>query len=285
MTARERALGVEASLAQGLKHAARRYPLSYENLAEAEKLVHGARFWYTRVMGVHALVRHAVAIEDTRLAEDRVDDAVNRVDECMAAALEDEHPWVREAAAQGRSAVEHVRRRDTDAARAFVWHDESSQISRSSHELDDAASRLLGDVALVLNMNEQGVHAVLEDGRLVPHSTSGARVPGCEKCQHQLEVGTNNSLPHCLTRDPDRGRILDPQQRCSCSFKLCPYDFRAYREGRHAHRGQLSPQFCASQRVIARNLGPPPWQREMSVESYVDFWGTMEQRGQDGGGG
>ena len=40
----------------------------------------------------------------------------------------------------------------------------------------------------------------------------------------------------------------------------------------------MSPKFCAAQRAIARNLGPPPWQRELSVDSYSDFWAKMEER-------
>jgi hypothetical protein len=273
MAARDRALGVEASLAQGLKHAARRYPLSPANLAHTEQLARGARFWYSRVMAVHALVRHAIASVDTRAAGG----ALDRVGRELASAAHDPHPWVKEAAEQGRTALGLLAASEPnrDAARAFVWHDESDQIARASLELDDATARLLADIALVLNMNEQGRHEV--GGK--EHDADSALVDGCDKCRHQLVVGTSPALPHCLAEDNTRSRVLEGG--CVCEFKLCRYSFTAYREVAHAHRGQLSPEFCAGQRAIASELGSPPWQRELSPRALADFWGDMERRARD----
>src|SRR5204863_349047 len=91
-----------------------------------------------------------------------------------------------------------------------------------------ARDRGLGvEASLVLNMNEQGGHGVMEDGSFVRHSSERAVVPGCEKCEHQLEVGTSDELPHCLSLDADRARVVGSGEGCTCSFTLCPYDFSA----------------------------------------------------------
>jgi hypothetical protein len=269
MTARDRGLGVEASLAQGLKHAARRYPLTDQNLGEATSLAADARFWYSRIMAIHALVRHAIAVGDKRRETHHTDEAVDAVEPSLLVANRDGHAWVREAAAQARRALEQVKRGETDTARGFVWHDEAGQIARSSYELDAAVARLLGDVVIELNMNEQGDH--------VGHPSESAAVAGCEKCEHQLVVGTSQELPHCLSLEGNRNRLLG-SGGCTCSFKLCPYDFSAYRTRPHAHRGQLSPQFCTAQLGIARELGPPPWQPGLDPDAYVEFWATMRER-------
>ena len=273
---RRRGLGVEASLAQGLKHAARRYPLSDANCELAERLAAGGVFWYARIMALHALVRHAIAIADTGTTGLPLAGALDSAEVQMEAAKRDKHAWVREAAEQGSDALASLRADDRDQARSYIWHDEA-QIARASQELSKRSARLLADVAIVLNMNEQGDHAVVANGgEPVPHEADEALVEGCKKCKHQLEVGTSSELPDCLSKHADRRRVLDG--RCTCSFELCPYDFAAYQKVPHAHRGQLSPGFCARQRTIAKSLGPPPWQRDVELAAYIDFWERMETR-------
>lgn len=275
MAKRKRALGVEASLAQGLKQAAFRYPLSDINLAHAEELVRDACFWYSRIMALHALVRHAVAVDDTRSEAAQVEQVTECISAVVRDALRDRHPWVREAAAQAGMALDRLRQHKPDDARAFVWHDEAAQVARASDELAEPTSQLLADVALVLNMNEQGGHEMEVDGHSVRHSTDRGNVPGCATCDHQLAVGLETALPHCVSEDGDRRRIL--RGGCDCKFRLCPYDFVG-RDTLHAHRGPLSAAFCANQRAIAKSTRrTPPWQPQMSLDDYVAFWEAFER--------
>jgi energy-coupling factor transporter ATP-binding protein EcfA2 len=277
----ELALGSEASLAQGYKHAARprlvaaigggsaasMVPAARREaeIAELGALVRSARFWYSRLISYQAMARRAVATLALNPSDSLASDAENHIAEALQ---DEEHPLAREAAEQALKAIRTARGRPTPAERvnageALLWHDEHLSVAFSCWGVDPLTTRLLGDVVLILNMNEQDLG---DRDRL--------RLT-------QREVGTSNLMPACLSTEPDRSRLLtrDDLNPCTppCSFRLCPY--RPESTHRHAYRGELSKAFCRTQRRTAEKLKtPPPWQPNVSPQQLVEFWRELEDR-------
>jgi hypothetical protein len=252
-----------------------------------------AKFWYSRLNGYQALallrINEASDGGGTRLLLDG-----NRLLEEQA--REEEHKFAQAAAqlcarALGAAAQGFYRR-----ARSFIWDDEALAVSRSSAQLRPSASRLLADIVLELNMNEQdrveGIRMKRVDGRLA-RDAAGKFIPK----EAGDRVGTSNELPACLSCLANRDRILDStqddacvadtQESCLCEFLLCPYEASradvggAYRSLSRAfcrHQGRLALQRRRSFLRRRDESGRLSWQEDITAETLADFWRRMESR-------
>jgi hypothetical protein len=245
-------VGFEASLAQGFKLDAYSTP-DAEPDADAAAFLPKARFWYSGISLVHALVLRAAPRglgEQRKLLLDTAGD-------------ESAHPFVRRAAELGVRALD---RRD---AGPYVWGDEAEAIAGDGRDLDPEASQLLADVAVVLNLTER---------------------EGWQDRRDQIDdLYSRKVLPRCVSANEDRAELLArlPRaegERC-CEFDLCPYP-PPWSTGA---RGELSPAFCREQRRVASawrlRRRPPflhryrlPWQSSIRRRELVTFWEWMERR-------
>jgi hypothetical protein len=286
-------LGVEASLAQGFKQAAKGEGASeqewQELIAQVATFLEWAKFWYSRLNAIQALA----LLEDKGLATTTARKAIE-------AKRRDPHPLVR---ASAELALRALRVNPTERA-SYVWHDESVVIRRSGIELHARASQLLADVVLILNMNEQR------------WSGAGGTVPGLDErdgslfhvdrleMQRRVVVAVRDRLPPCVTAA--RGRLtFTGVSACpaTCPFNLCPYSSpqqRAHGEVKleAGHRGDPSAAFCLHQRrLLALHRLPawlrwrPPflershqqgWSRPLRRKDVRALWATLATRAEGG---
>jgi hypothetical protein len=232
--------GLEASLAQGLKLDAVNHPTAPIDPL-AVQMLHGrkrAQFWFSRMLALQAC---AIRQVKGRSAPEW--------GEVIAAARRDPHVFVREMARLCELAVV-----ERDWHR-HVWADMGTVTAGMQHRLAADATRLMGDVALLLNLNEQG--------------DSEAR----------RAFGRESALPWCLSRSADRGEILGavpPDPSCPLADAggrcRCPY---VYDYERASIRRELSRVFCRHQRLTVHRV---PWQRKMGRKAIQRFWTKMEDR-------
>ena len=288
-----RGLGIEASLAQGFKQAAGARDTTLEDrafdkVAQIASFLDSARFWYSRVTALQALVLIEHQPEQLTVAR-----------AAIHARRKDAHPLVRAAASLAQEAL-NVKRSERER---YVWHDESVDVARSGVELHPRASQLLADVVLILNMNEQR-------WSLTSDRTAGQYVAQPEEgraalVKQQQAVGTLEVLPACLRAD--RHLVLGKRpDNClpGCSFHLCPYSSPEQRKtGQallgHAHRGDPSPAFCLHQRSLLLSHRVPAWLRwhprplkkaspehlwnPLRRRALRNFWAEMQARGESTG--
>jgi hypothetical protein len=288
--------GPEASIAQGLKAAARlvawelpKQPAAADTISRlAERLcdLYGrAGFWYSRLVLLHGVADLLIAIErsaDLKLSladqAAELSKTLTKASECSPcpafsarqagappkAPKEWEHAFVVEAARLCLKALEGARLASEKQARTerekFIWDDEGVAVGRPGG-LDVEALRLLGDVAILLNLNEKGNDGKkpVKDGKPVTDR------------QLRESFGENDYLPDCLATGKDRWlKVGEAGTECGCAFERCPYPWSA----RRAHR-ELSKVFC--KRITEEVKAIPPWQRDLSKDSYRHFWLEMEQ--------
>ena len=259
--------GIEAAIAQGLKLDAIQNPNCPIDPLAIAMLAHGkerARFWFSRILLLQALTARCES--NPQLARDVI----------AAAALDDEHPFVRRTAklclralrakqvtAKAERAPRKVVRKAASLYKrtvfmkepeAWFFDDLTELVGRAPRRTATETCQLAGDMALALNLNEYGGEA----------------------SRHHF--GTEARLPACLSSSRDRSAILvyePPDQKCPFfGFQdhgcLCPYK-HDYPAG--AIRRELSRAFCRHQRLHAR---PVPWQPKMRPKDVRQFWASME---------
>jgi hypothetical protein len=248
---------IEASLAQGFKGDAMRHatdpggrtsgPGSVASHRRAvARCLRGANFWYARMVFHQALGLYAIAASDPT---DTLD--------VYAALLRpggEPHPFTQRAARLARRGVERHQigsRRWEGMWQGMIWKDEGEVVGRRPTVLTYKAAQLVGDVTLLLNLNE----------------LSGE--------DHQVEFGFMSVLPHCLSESPNRREILGAGCPRECGWNFCPYKQPPPDEP-NAHRG-VSRAFCRHQMQVARRR-IPAWQRKINLRTLVDFWREMERR-------
>jgi hypothetical protein len=236
--------GLEASLAQGFKIDARLNPKAPLD-PDAKEMLGQAVFWYSQLNLVHALA--------LRMAHDKGSDA-DSVKEVVAAignglfGLE-LHPMLSSAAKlcgkglQGPAGTERLRRLER-----FVWEDEGVVVSGRPAGLDPQAAQLVGEITVLLNLNETG--------------DAGQR----EK------FGEASTLPHCLGRSRRRRELQIGCPR-DCRFGYCP--FQPARDRISAHR-EISRAFCGDQRLRAGWLAASRSSSGASRSGLRDFWAWLE---------
>jgi hypothetical protein len=286
-------LALEAALAQGFKHAAnrrRRHPHARSDMRDylaeqAREMLKRARFWYSRLTLVHALCLWTLP-DDADASQDAHDDDNDALVRHWLALPDSrlEHPFVAEARALA------VRALETGRPERYLWIDESGVVTRvgslpakrtelRKHQLwippstgwtalDPSAQQLVADVLLLLNLAERGDSPGLRDQRF-------ARAD-------------REDLPPCLSgrRTPlDPGRTVgaaessSPGSSCKkgCPFELCPYPPK----GDEAYRVEIGEAFCRRQQTLVRNYvvrsHAAPWQKT-NVKELKTFWGNMGVR-------
>jgi hypothetical protein len=237
--------GLEASIAQGFKADALRHPEEpVDPLAEA--LLTSARFWYSRVNLVHALALRAPA-----------EDSEERQRVCRTLrwhARRDPHPFVR---ATARLALRGVRERlpSDSAGNRYVWDDEGVVVGSRPEQLELEVSQLVGDVAVLLNMNEAGDRSSRD------------------------YFGNDHTppLPVCFGRSHDRAELFGGRGGCpdDCAFQLCPY--RVVSGRKTAHRA-ISRAFCRHQQRFARTRYARRWGAWISRRRLRELWRALEAR-------
>jgi len=241
--------GLEGSIAQGLKldamwhHAEAPDPLALEMLGGARHRPEGgerrAKFWYSRVLLLQAVTRRSImnahttpALELTRATRD---DAR-------------EHPFVRETAGLCALALE------SGDWKPYIWEDMTEVVAGAWTELSADTRQLIGDIVLVLNLNDQ------------------------RSAKHRLAFGHSRDLPMCLQHSHNRHEILglaNPPERCPFTHDgrcLCPYTYDPPSVG---IRRELSRAFCRDRRLQARRL---PWHGAIDTSELKAFWRELESR-------
>jgi NACHT domain len=242
--------GTEASLAQGFKMCALMYPAAGTS-AGARALLDRCGFWYSRIQLLHALCVSGIHNDAERRAA--------REQMQQAASNDHEHSFVREAA---RLSTKALKERDW---RRYVWEDESSLIAQSASMVAAETAVLVADVALMLNLTEQGITK-------------------SEVEERKQRTYGRNELPYCLGTSRDRSEQLFHGCDERCDFDLCPYPRSA--ELVQA-RGEFSQAFCEHQidllarrrgvRIPTKSKRPASWSRT-SRAARRRFWEMMESR-------
>jgi hypothetical protein len=163
------------------------------------------------------------------------------------------HPFARRAACLARKAIAR-HGLGSERWRSLIWADEGEVASRRGTALRYEAARLVGDVTLLLNLNEKAG----ED--------------------RQAQFGYTEQLPHCLSSSRDRREILGAGCPPSCGWEMCP-SRQPPPDEPNAHRS-VSRAFCRQQERLAlsRTSRKPSWQRAIRRRTLAAFWREMERR-------
>lgn len=306
------ALDLQVALAQGFRQAANHRTPPHESAArdflmeQAWEMLRHTRFWYARLVLVHALTLWALPDDVARRRPRRghgarparqVKQWLKQTGTCdHERAPRHEHPLVKAASSMARRALQS-RRPDR-----FLWIDETGMASQIGSEtnspreprrhnlwippsrgwstLDPGAQQLLGDVLVLLTLTEQ-------------------RGDRPQDARHRLQHADRADpplLPPCLARDrapldPARALVTEasrtlPGSNCAdgCPFELCPYPPKGPQ-----CRTELNEAFCIHQRSMLNTLQLQAWvhlrfrrrgrwQRRVSVASLRRFWDDMGDR-------
>jgi hypothetical protein len=251
--------GIEASLAQGFKWAARTKGEIGEGEDRALKLLESCSFWYSKVMLLHAVALRTAHHDYSKL--DELKDVVGRL-------AESPHPFV----AQAASLTEEVlaaHEKDEDKGKTvadhLIWQDESYAVFGDGSDLDDAAAELVADIVLTLNLTE------------------ARGEPDTYRSRTLREAFLREDIPACLREREGRERMLAPARHdgLCCDHGLCPYPAPGFAAG----RGELGEAFCHHMATLARKRRRPklarqrpPWQSGVPKAEVAGFWERMEKR-------
>jgi len=256
--------GLEASIAQGFKAEAWLFPdaLLDPDADDAEEMLGRARFWYSQLNLVHALaLRMAKDRSQTSASLRKVVTTVQQRERERkrgwkdgAAVTADLHPMVRYAAKLcedtlgGKAADDEAAKKRLRRMKRVVWKDEGVVVSRRPRKLDRAAAQLVGDITVLLNLNETG---------------------DLEKRRKFAEEVT---LPGCLQGSRRRRELQDGCAE-DCDFGFCP--FHPARDQPSAHR-EISRAFCRDQGRHARVRTARGWGARVTRRSLPEFWRRLE---------
>jgi hypothetical protein len=249
--------GLEASVAQGFKADAKLHPCKPPDPYAEEMLRERAVFWYSQLNLVHALALRMAKNRDSRAdslasivaAVKRRERAVKRGWRDGAAIHGDLHPMLSYAAKlcvkalKGDAGPERFRR-----VRRQVWGDEGVVVSGRPRRLDRAAAQLVGEITVLLNLNETG------------------------SSLQRREFGEEPTMPHCLQASRRRRELQDGCSK-DCRFRLCP--FQPARDEPSAHR-EISRAFCRDQRLHASPLTARRWGSRVIPGTLPEFWRWLE---------
>ena len=250
--------GLEASIAQGFKAEAMLPDASLDPDAEdAEEMLGRARFWYSQLNLVHALAlrmakdpsHNAASLRKTVITIQQRERERKRGWKDGAAVFADLHPMVRYAA---RLCEDALAGKDTEKrlerVERVVWEDEGVVVSRRPWDLDPAAAQLVGEITVLLNLNETG------------------------SLEQRREFAEKVTLPHCLQGSRRRGELQDGCPG-DCDFRLCP--FQPARDQPSAHR-EISRAFCRDQGRHARVRTARGWGARVTRRYLPEFWRRLE---------
>lgn len=237
--------GLEASIAQGFKAAARLSPEEPPS-DDALDMLRRARFWYSQLN-----LMHGIALQMSVSADYGRRDLEALVDETREGLSEELHPLLRYATELCAEVLDDPPgRRRLERMTRVVWDDEGAVVSGRPVDLTPEAMQLVGEITVLLDLNETG--------------DAGKR----EK------FGTNNHLPYCLQESRDRAEF---RRGChpSCTFHLCP--FHPVRDRPSAHR-ELSTTFCRDQARNAEAHVAGRWGSRVKKQGLGEFWKGLEKQ-------
>jgi hypothetical protein len=130
----------------------------------------------------------------------------------------------------------------------FVWVDEGVVVSGRPTALDRRAAQLVGEITVLLNLNETG------------------------DSEQRRRFGEASSMPHCLSKSRRRREL---RKGCDdgCPFRYCP--FQPALDRISAHR-EISRAFCSDQRLSATRRSAFRSASGASRSGLREFWGWME---------
>jgi len=238
--------GFEASLAQGFKADAQRNRTGAVD-ADACALLSRASFWYSRLNLIQAITLRAAANGGQLPA------GAGRISDLLGGLDGDLHPFLRVTAELCDEAIEEVRRDGTATlVDLYVWEDEGKLTSGAPGDLADEAVQLVGELVVLLNMNEAGDEVRRE------------------------AFGSRETLPYCIAASSERKEMLDG---CvggeRCSFGLCPY--RPALNRLSAHR-EISRAFCRHQQRNASSRIARRWGSQVTRRALREFWRDLESK-------
>ena len=249
--------GLEASVAQGFKTDARLHPDEPPDPYAEEMLRERAVFWYSQLNLVHALALRMA--RDLAYAPHSLASIVTAVErrergrKCGwsegTSVTGDLHPMLRYAAKLCEKALKgKVGEERLDRMKRVVWKDEGVVVSRRPRKLDRAAAQLVGEITVLLNLNETG------------------------SPEQRRKFGEEVTLPHCLQGSRRRREFHEGCDK-DCGFRLCP--FQPSREEPSAHR-ELSRAFCRDQRLHANLRTARHWGSRVVPRALPEFWRWLE---------
>ncbi len=247
--------GLEASLAQGFRADAQHNREAGVD-EDALAMLNRAEFWYSQLNLLHAITVRAAYSGLPRRAQ-RVSDLLagdgDPREVSPETRLEKRHPFLRAAAELCDEALEKVARtKNPQRVDRYVWGDDGQVVSAAPDGLVKEAAQLVGDIIVLLNMNETGDE------------------------QEREEFGSNNELPYCMQQSRDRKELLEGCIGADmCGFGLCPYQPVVNRPS--AHR-EISRQFCLHQRRNARADVARRWGSQVQARALRDRWGDLESK-------
>jgi hypothetical protein len=114
------------------------------------------------------------------------------------------------------------------------------------------AIQLVGEIVLLLNMNETGGE------------------------EEREAFGKRVDLPYCIARSADRNELTDGcVDEEVCTFRLCPYQPAVNRLS--AHR-EVSRAFCRHQRLNATHATARLWGSRVHKRALQDLWSELERK-------
>jgi hypothetical protein len=224
-----------------------------------------AEFWYSRLNLLHAITLRAAHSGLPRGTQKVTDLLVGEQDspgDRREQRLRRLHPFLRVAAELCDEALRKVKEaKDPKEVERYVWEDEGELVSGSPGDLVLEATQLVGDIVVLLNMNEIG------------------------DAQEREDFGRSNELPHCMQGSRDRNELFEgcigadgadgKDGADRCKFRLCPYQPAINRLS--AHR-EISSSFCLHQRRNARAGVARRWGSRVETHALREFWGDLESK-------
>ncbi|MGN6170920.1 MAG: NACHT domain-containing protein, partial [Solirubrobacteraceae bacterium] len=247
--------GLEASVAQGFKADAQLHKTAGID-QDAIDLLKRAEFWYSQINLLQAItVRAAYAggLPDNR---EQPSDYLAELN------TNEPHPYLKAAAKLcDRGYEKAIATREPSSVDAYVWEDEGKLVSRRPVEVGEdsgepgglvsAAIQLVGDIVVLLNLNENGD----EDQRDV--------------------FGRCTKLPYCMYKSSDRSELFGSCNGHGCTFHLCPYQPPVNRLS--AHR-EISRAFCRHQSLRATEKAAQLWESGVKTRRLRESWRELELR-------
>ncbi|MFL5911462.1 MAG: hypothetical protein ACJ768_12910 [Gaiellaceae bacterium] len=236
--------GLEASIAQGFKVDAYLRPAD-EIRPEVVPLLQRSQFWYSRMNLMHAIAIRLIAPR----ADGQPQSAAEALKELEAVVTREEHPFARAAGRLCLTAAKAAQNGRQGEAAKYIWDDEGVVVSARPRDLMPEAIQLVGDIAVLLNLNETG------------------------SVEQRQAFGETDTLPFCMSRSTDRRELFDTSPGChDCSFHLCPF---RQTPGASAHR-EISRAFCNHQRLYADHRLARHWGSDVRRRALSNFWAEME---------
>jgi hypothetical protein len=235
--------GFEASLAQGFKADAQRNRTGGIDV-DAFALLGRASFWYSKLNLIQAITVRAAN-------GGQLPDGTGRIGDLLGGLDGDLHPFLRATAELCDEALVAIARGGAATlVDRYVWEDEGKLTSGAPDGMADEVAQLVGELVVLLNMNEAGDEARRE------------------------AFGSRETLPYCITASSQRRELLDG---CvggeSCHFGLCPY--RPALNRLSAHR-EISRAFCRHQQRTASARIARRWGSQVTQRALRDFWRDLE---------